>query len=183
MDTLVLSHIYAPVARVPWQRAVTLLWEGKVEVIKEYEDRDVRSVSLTMKMPSVIRFVGAIRQRKRAVKFSRENVYMRDHGRCQYCSKKVTHKSATYDHVTPRSQGGQTSWENIVISCTPCNQKKGGRTPRQAGMKLLSLPAKPLELHNPPRLMFLIDKNVPLTWKQVLMDYGYWNGELEHDGE
>jgi len=181
MDTLVLSHAYEPVARCDWQRAITLLFEGKVEIIKEYEDRNVSSVSVTMKVPSVIRFLRMSRPRKRAVKFSRENVYMRDHGRCQYCSRKVTHKEATYDHVIPRSQGGPTNWVNVVISCTPCNQKKGGRTPSQAGMKLLSIPTKPEALHNPPRLTFLFDKDVPVTWKQVLMDYGYWQGELEHD--
>src|SRR5512141_3506469 len=80
MDTLVLSHAYVPVARVGWKRAVTLLFEGKVEVIEEYEDRTVRSVTLEFKVPSIIRFLRKIRDRKRAVKFSRENVYARDKG-------------------------------------------------------------------------------------------------------
>lgn len=74
MDTLVLSHAYVPVARVAWQRAVTLLFEGKVEVIEEYEARVVRSVTLEFKVPSVIRFLRKIRHRNRAVKFSCENV-------------------------------------------------------------------------------------------------------------
>ena len=85
MDTLVLSHTFEPVARVSWQRAITLLWEGKVEVVEEYENRMVRSVTLEFKVPSIIRFFRAIRHRRRAIKFSRENVYTRDNGRCQYC--------------------------------------------------------------------------------------------------
>src|SRR5512138_1299602 len=117
MDTLVLSHAWAPVARCSWRRALTLLFEGKVEVIEEYENRVVRSVTLEFKVPSVIRFLRKIRDRKPAVKFSRENVYARDKGRCQYCGEKVARPEATYDHVTPRSQGGQTRWENVVICC------------------------------------------------------------------
>lgn len=182
MDTLVLSHVYEPVARVPWQRAITLLWEEKVEVIEEYENRTVRSVTLSFKVPSIIRFLKAIGRRKRAVKFSRENVYSRDGGKCQYCGHKVPRHEATYDHVIPRSQGGPTSWENVVICCTPCNQKKGGRTPKQAGMHLLSTPVKPEKLSGNVHLTFLFHKDIPQSWKQALRDFGYWHGELEHDG-
>ncbi len=181
MDTLVLSHAYVPVARVAWQRAVTLLWEGKVEVIEEYENRFVRSVTLEFKVPSVIRFLRKIRDRKRAVKFSRENVYARDKGSCQYCSSRVPRAEATYDHVTPRSQGGQTTWENVVIACTPCNQRKGGRTPEQAGMHLRVQPVKPKSLPDTLRLTFLFDKNAPPSWRQFFASYAYWNTELEND--
>lgn len=181
MQTLVLSHAYEPVARVPWQRAITLLWEGKVEVIEEYENQTVRSVTLEVKIPSIIRFLSKIRDRKRAVKFSRENVYTRDHGTCQYCVKKVPRPEATYDHVTPRSQGGQTRWENVVICCTPCNQKKGGRTPAQAGMHLHTVPVKPKSLPDTMRLTFLFEKNVPPSWRQFARDFHYWQDELEHE--
>ncbi len=183
MDTLVLSHTYEPVARVPWQRAITLLWEGKVEVIEEYENRIVRSITLELKVPSIIRFLRKIRDRKRAVKFSRENVYTRDHGSCQYCGNRVPRPEATYDHVIPRSQGGQTRWENVVICCTGCNQRKGGRTPAQAGMHLRSEPVKPKSLPESVRLTFLFDKNAPPSWRQFARSYAYWNAELEHDGE
>src|SRR6476619_1672713 len=102
METLVLSAAYEPVARVPWQRAITLLWEGKVEVVEEYEDRVVRSVTLELRVPSVIRFIRALRGRKRVVKFSRDTVYVRDGRRCQYCNRVVPRHEATYDHVVPR---------------------------------------------------------------------------------
>jgi 5-methylcytosine-specific restriction endonuclease McrA len=183
MDTLVLSHAYVPVARVAWRRAVTLLFEGKVEVIEEYESRVVRSVTLELKVPSIIRFLRKIRARKRAVKFSRENVYARDKGTCQYCRTRVPRAEATYDHVTPRSQGGPTTWENVVICCVPCNQRKGGRTPAQAGMRLLSEPVKPRSLPEAIRLTFLFDGTAPPSWRQFFASYAYWNGELEHDGE
>src|SRR5690606_15207836 len=107
----------------------------KVEVVEEY-DEDIRSVSITIKMPAVVRMLRAIRGRKRAIKFSRINVATRDDFRCQYCSLKLPLRHLTYDHVVPRSQGGRTTWENIVMACRDCNSRKSGRTPKQAGMTL-----------------------------------------------
>ena len=181
METLVLSQSYEPVARVSWQRAMTLFFEGKVEVVEEYTDRQIRTVSLTFNVPAVIRFLKGIRGRKRAVKFSRENVYTRDHGKCQYCSSKVTRAEATYDHVMPRAQGGKTDWNNIVICCVPCNQKKGGRTPQQAKMTLMSIPVKPTKLPDKYTLTIRVEngKSIPEQWKAWIASVEYWNGELE----
>lgn len=181
METLVLSQSYEPVARVSWQRAITLIWEGKVEVVEEYENWTVKSVTLEFKVPAVIRFLKKVFGRKRAVKFSRENVYARDNGRCQYCATKVARPEATYDHVLPRTQGGQTRWENIVISCVPCNQKKGGRTPEQAKMVLLSQPVKPKKLPDTVRLTFTYRKGMPESWANWLRSTAYWNTELESE--
>lgn len=177
-ETLVLDASCFPVARVPWQRAVTLLFQNKVEVIEEYEDKELRSCTFSIKMPSVVKFIRSVKRRKKVVKFSRENVYSRDKGRCQYCSRRVARPESTYDHIVPRSQGGKTTWENIVISCISCNQKKGGRTPQQANMKLLSRPVKPKKLPD-IRITVTWKKGDPLTWKNWLQSYQYWNTELE----
>jgi 5-methylcytosine-specific restriction endonuclease McrA len=179
METLVLSPAFEPVARVPWQRAIALLFEGKVEVVEEYEDWKVRSVTVEIKVPSVIRFIRAIRGRKKAIKFSRENVYVRDKGRCQYCSKQVPRNDFTYDHVMPRSQGGKTDWANVVVCCTPCNQRKGGKTPEQAKMRLVSVPVKPKSLPDTFRLTFTWQKGMPMSWKNWLRDVAYWHQELD----
>jgi 5-methylcytosine-specific restriction endonuclease McrA len=181
METLVLSATYEPLARISWQRAIVLLWDRKVEVVEEYEDKWVRSVTLELKVPSVIRFLRAIRGRKKAIKFSRENVYARDHQRCQYCALKVARHEATYDHVVPRAQGGKTVWENVVIACVPCNQKKGGRTPAQARMQLRSVPVKPKTLPETMRIVLGWEKGMPASWRTWLRDFTYWNGELESD--
>ena len=85
METLVLNPGYEPVARVPWQRAITLLFLGKVEIVEEYEDREIRSVTVDFKMPSIVRLLRALRGATQGITFSRENVYARDGGRCQYC--------------------------------------------------------------------------------------------------
>ena len=181
METLVLSPGYEPVARVHWQRAITLLFMGKVEVVSEYEDKDIRSVTFSIKMPSVVRFLRAIRSKKKAIKFSRENVYSRDNGKCQYCFEAVPRPEATYDHVVPRSQGGLTTWDNVVIACVPCNQKKGGRTPEQAKMHLKNRPVRPKKLPD-MRITLSWKKDMPESWRAFIRDFHYWNGELENDG-
>lgn len=180
MDTLVLSPAYEPVARIPWQRAVTLWCLDKVEIVEEYEDREIRSVTFVMRMPSVVRFLNAIRGKRRSVRFSRENVYTRDKGACQYCQKKVQRTEATYDHVLPRALGGTTKWENIVIACVPCNQRKGGRTPEQAGMRLATRPVQPKSLPLTVRLTFSVgSKDMPKAWLSYFRDLQYWHGEIE----
>lgn len=179
METLVLDPSYIPVARVHWQRAITLLFLGKVEVIDEYETEHIRSVTFSMRVPSIIRFIKAMRSKKKVVKFSRENVYTRDNGKCQYCGHKVPRPDATYDHVLPRAQGGKTEWTNIVIACVPCNQAKGNRTPAQAKMTLLSTPVRPKKLPDHMHVTIQWNPSMPLTWRDFLASNHYWNTELE----
>ena len=181
METLVLNSIWQPVARVPWQRAITMLFLGKVEVVEEYEDQTIRSVTFEVKMPSVVRFLRMLKHRKPVVRFSRENVFARDHGQCQYCSVKLSRAEATYDHVVPKSRGGGTHWENIVIACVRCNQKKGGRTPAEAKMRLKTAPVKPARLPEGVRLTFTFQKGMPVSWQNWLRDLTYWHGSLEED--
>lgn len=181
MDTLVLSPEWEPINQISWQDAVlAVLGDRNVEVIEEYEDRYCRSVTFSMKIPAVIRYAAKVVGKRRGVRFSRENVYTRDKGKCQYCSLKVSRPEATYDHVLPRTQGGQTRWENIVIACVPCNQRKGGRTPEQARMRLAVKPVKPKYLPETLRLTFT-KKNVPGEWRQYLRSVVYMHGELETD--
>ena len=172
--TLVLSQGYEPIKIVSWQRAITLLFLGKVEVIEEY-DRNIKSTSMLIKIPSVVRLLNAIRRHKKPVKFSRVNIYGRDRYTCQFCGDKKPIAELTYDHVVPRSQGGKTTWTNIVTACEMCNRKKANRTPDQAGMRLLAQPVQPKAM---PALVITISReSVPDAWR----DYVYWTGELDHD--
>jgi 5-methylcytosine-specific restriction endonuclease McrA len=174
MRTLVLDRGYQPHRIVSWQRAVLMLFDGKVEVVEEYDD-DIRSVSFVIKMPAVVRLLRAVRGR-RGVKFSRMNVATRDGFRCQYCGDKLPLCKLTYDHVIPRAQGGTTCWENIVMACYPCNGRKGCRSPEKMGMRLLERPVRPQWL---PLVAFRIDPacSVPEAW----MNWVYWHGTLEED--
>ncbi|HTR52976.1 MAG TPA: HNH endonuclease [Kofleriaceae bacterium] len=169
-----LSPGYEPVKIVSWQRAITLLFLGKVEVIEEY-NRDIKSTSLVIKIPAVVRLLAAIRRHKQPVKFSRVNIYGRDRYTCQYCGARKAIAELTYDHVVPRSAGGKTTWTNIVTACETCNRKKANRTPEQAGMRLLAQPVQPKAM---PSLVITVSKeSMPDAWR----DYLYWTGELEHD--
>lgn len=178
MDCLVLTQGYEPCARVPWQRAITMFFNGVVEILEEYDRIIWRSMEKVIRMPSVVRILHEVR-RKRSVKFSRESIYIRDKGRCQYCGLKVKKIDSTIDHVTPRSRGGKTIWTNVVTSCFDCNQKKRAKTPHEAGMKLLTEPIKPAVLPFVASLRHIVGRgphpNIPKEW----MSYIYWNVELE----
>lgn len=180
-QVLVLDVGYQPTQRVPWETAIVWMLERVVEVVDEHPDKYIRTVSWSVKMPSIVRFVRPI-AKKRAIKFSRHNIYTRDKGRCQYCSVRCSRDRFTYDHVVPRSQGGHTEWSNVVVCCVPCNQRKAGRTPAQASMRLLSTPVRPKKLpDSSPRIYF--QEGMPESWRTWLRDATYWGVELEHDGE
>lgn len=139
--TLLLNVGYEPVRVVSWQRAVTMIWLDKVDVVSEY-DQVLRSSTIEIQMPAVMR-LRRYHPHIESVKFKRHFVYARDRWNCQFCQKRFPASQLTYDHVLPKSRGGRTTWENIVTSCSPCNHEKGDRTPEEAGMKLLKKPVKP----------------------------------------
>lgn len=162
MRTLLLTPWMAPHKIISWQRAVVLLWLDKVEVLEEYEE-EIRSLSLSLRTPAVIRLKRGGARIKQAVRFSRVNVYTRDGFRCQYCGEQKSPRDLNYDHVIPRARGGLTDWENIVTSCYPCNDRKGGRTPEEAGMKLRKKPLVPKSLPVAPAF-HLSRAEVPEPW-------------------
>ena len=172
--TLLLSQGYEPIKVISWQRAITLLTLGKVEVIEEY-DHEIRAVSVVIKIPAVVRLLRAFRRHAKPVKFSRINIYARDGYRCQYCGTKCSISELTYDHVIPRAKGGRTTWDNIVTCCYPCNYTKGSRTPAEAKMSLKSAPVRPQWV--PAVTIRVSTRSVPDAWR----DYLYWTGEIESD--
>ena len=115
-QTLLLNATYEPLKVVHWQKAVTLWCQGKVEVISVYNDREVRSVSFSFKLPSVIRLLRYIKIKRNIdyVPFSRANIYARDDHSCQYCGEVYPTPELTFDHVVPVAKGGRKDWENIV---------------------------------------------------------------------
>lgn len=151
---------------VNWQKAMTLLFQGKVEVIEEH-DVCVRTVRFTFKIPSILKLKNFVKTySQNYIRFSRENIYIRDAHKCQYCNQKFSAKNLTLDHIVPVVQGGLKTWENIVTACVPCNQKKGGRTPQQAGMRLLKKPTMPQWL--PTVQVRLSFAQAPESWKVYL---------------
>ncbi len=169
-QTLVLNATYEPLRIVPWQKAVTLLFQGKVEVLAVH-DREIRGVTVRVRLPSVLRLLRHVRM-KRAfadVPFSRANVYARDDHRCQYCGERFAPGQLTFDHVVPVARGGHKGWDNIVTCCIPCNRRKGDRLPEHASMHLIRKPKRP-ESH-PHLTLSLGLKNAPASWR----DYLFWD--------
>ncbi len=103
----------------------------------------IRTIRLRLIVPRVIRVLTFSKVPRQAVKFNRRSILARDNSTCQYCLRQLSAVELTLDHVIPRSQGGATTWENVVCACHRCNVRKGGRTPSQAGLRLGLAPAKP----------------------------------------
>jgi 5-methylcytosine-specific restriction endonuclease McrA len=171
-QTLLLNTTYEPITIISWQRAITLVYLGKSEVLEEY-NREIRCTSTQIKIPAVVRMRERVRSVKPVVRFSRQNVYLRDNFRCQYCGSEFKAAELTYDHVQPRSKGGPTNWTNIVSCCVKCNRRKGSLTPEQAGMRLLKKPSRPAAL---PYRGVTTNQNPPSAWKFYL-----WNNGQGHD--
>lgn len=193
-SVLVLNRSFFPIHVTTVKRAFCMLVSGIARVVdREYRTFDFHSwtevseavhgetiglVDRIIRIPRVIILTAYDRVPRRTVKFSRLNVLLRDNHTCQYCAEKLPRAKLNLDHVIPRSRGGTTTWENIVTSCHECNRRKGGRMPREAGIKLIRRPFRP--------------KTVPFVgltrggtrfeeWKPFLsvVDYSYWNVELE----
>ncbi len=140
LPVLVLNQNYEPL-NICWvRRAIVLLYRGKAEML-ENGAGFVQSASQTFPVPSVIRLAYLIKRPWLRPKLTRVEIFNRDRYTCQYCSKET--RQLTLDHVIPRYQSGQHTWENVVSACIPCNRRKAGRTPEQAGMRLLNPPSLP----------------------------------------
>lgn len=135
----------------------------------------VRTVHMQLAVPKVIRLLGYDRLPKQDVKLNRRNIFARDRNTCQYCGTHFPTSELSLDHVKPRSQGGESSWTNLVCACTKCNAKKGGRTPEQAHMKLIKAPVKPTRN---PVISLRLGSEKYAGWKHFL-DQAYWSVELK----
>ncbi|MEX0774130.1 MAG: HNH endonuclease [Phycisphaeraceae bacterium] len=135
----------------------------------------VRTVRLHIAVPKVIRLLGYDRLPKQDVKLNRRNIFARDHNTCQFCGHGFPTSELSLDHVLPRSQGGTSSWLNLVCCCVKCNAKKGGRTPEQAHMHLIRKPFKP---RRNPAITLRLGSDKYACW-QAFLDNAYWSVELK----
>ena len=139
----------------------------------QYES--IKTFSLEVRVPRIIRLVVYDKLPKVNIKFNRKNIFARDQNKCQYCGKKFPTSELSLDHIIPRTQGGRSTWKNIVCACTNCNKHKGGRRPAEAGMKLIRIPVKPRHC---PIIQLKLGSNKYHSWKQFLND-AYWSVPLE----
>jgi len=195
-DVLVLNRNYYAVHITSWQNAIRLIYTEQADVIDEeyrrysFEDWTelsqlmteapsgfVHSAKLKIAIPEVIALRIYDRLPQSEVKFTRKNIYQHYHNKCCYCGETCDTRDLNLDHVLPKSRGGRTDWNNIVLSCIECNSTKANRTPEEAGMTMHYRPAKPswksqlsISVHSH------IQKRV--SWQRFI-DTVYWNVELE----
>ena len=173
MGCLALNASYEPLTVVPVRRAVRLVLDQKAELIEVDDGRAFRSERTEIAFPLVIRlvrFVHVPRCFRRQV--TNTFLFARDNYSCQYCGR---HRSElrgrqflTRDHILPLSRGGGNTWENVVASCSPCNNRKGHRLPGEVGMKLLSVPSEPNHVH----LVWAVRRLTPIQAKYIGIFYG-----------
>ena len=192
-SVLVLNRSYLPIHVTSARRAFSLLYQGIARVVDEqYQTfdfegwrqlavaRDAEAIgtpSGPIRVPRVIVLLAFDRLPKRHVRFSRINIMARDGFQCQYCHVKPTRAELNLDHVVPRALGGKSTWENVVTSCVDCNRRKGGRTPRQARMKLRT---KPLRPRWTPLMNLMFSSVRYKEWRPFIgvVDVSYWKVEL-----
>jgi 5-methylcytosine-specific restriction endonuclease McrA len=194
LDTsvLVLNRVYQPIHVTSVRRAVSLLYQDVARALDEQfrlldfgswamlgaaTHEAIHTPTRAIRVPRVIVLVAHAQLPRHRVRFSRLNVYARDESTCQYCGRRFARSELNLDHVIPRSRGGSTNWENVVCSCVPCNLRKGGRTPEEAGMRLLRHPARPVwtAVFRAAARRAFYRQWVPFLG---LVDAAYWNVEL-----
>jgi 5-methylcytosine-specific restriction endonuclease McrA len=162
---LVLNASYEPINICAARRALVLVLKG-VASAEEETMIAVHSARAHVRLPSVIRLLEYRRIPRQTRALSRKNILMRDRYTCQYCHRVLPSADLTLDHVIPRSRSGESAWENLVACCHGCNNKKGSRTPEEAGMKLARQP-KPFSLHTSRHLMRMLGKG-EAQWRKYL---------------
>ena len=158
---LVLNQDYSALTVCSVERAIVLMHLQKVHLVEAAEEQHVRSPSVEMPWPSIVRLKEYANVPYKRVMLSRKNVLKRDQNTCQYCGAQA---NLTIDHIVPKSRGGRDTWENLVAACVTCNNQKGDSTPEEAGMELTRRPFRP------SYVMFLRDfaGEIEDTWKPSL---------------
>lgn len=162
---LVLNASYEPINVCAARRAIVLVLKG-VAMTEEENGHFLHSARFAMRVPSVIRLLEYRRIPHQSRALSRKNILMRDRSTCQYCGEVLPASELTLDHVTPRSRGGLSTWENLVACCHVCNRQKGNQLLAEAGMKLLREP-RAFNLHTSRHIMRMIGRS-DAKWRKYL---------------
>jgi 5-methylcytosine-specific restriction endonuclease McrA len=157
MTCLVLNADAAPVSMLPlstisWEEAIRYLVTDKAIVLEWYDDWVVHSANWETNVPAVM-ILKEYQKKKTTIRYSKQNVFLRDEYTCQYCGTDVSKKSATLDHILPTSHGGKSTWENSTTACGPCNANKGNN-------KKIVPKSKPYK----PNYFQLADKRKKMLW-------------------
>lgn len=163
-EVLVLNANFEPINVTNIYRALNLIIADKATLILNGRGV-IKTVSTAYPIPSIIRLHAMIHRPRPQVHLSKKEVFRRDHNICQYCGK--TCAELTIDHVIPKHIGGKHIWTNVVTACPHCNHQKGGRTPTEAHMALITQPEPPLS-----SAMYIFGNH--------LLDNSEWISFIEH---
>lgn len=135
---------FHPLSVLGWQDAIKAVCEKNHVVIADY-DRVVRSPSVEMRLPSVLMLRSYVKPKgiNKPASFTRFSVFLAYGFRCLFCGEQFKTTMLTFEHLVPSSRGGGTDWDNIVPACQPCNHRKGNKTLKEAGMRLIREPYHP----------------------------------------
>lgn len=134
---LVLNATHTPINITTWERAMVLMYKGRAAGV-EFNGRLING---RLRLPEIIRLIKYVPVPYTDVVLTRKNIYLRDNHTCKYCGK--AGGNLTIDHIIPKSRGGEDSWDNMVVCCARCNNRKGSRTLEESGMKLMGAPYRP----------------------------------------
>ncbi len=170
INVLLLNASFEPLRVINLPRAVGLLTSGKADVIETAPGRVLRSPSLRVPMPSVLRLRYYVNVPRRGAAWSRRGVLMRDRFTCQYCGRPLRAPEATVDHIIPQWKCHAdaippNTWSNTVAACAKCQHRKGGRSMHEAGMRFFDPNFEP----KTPRTNYLVvSSDVRPEWKQYI---------------
>src|SRR6185437_14311815 len=156
---------------VPAQDAVRAVYRERAIVVEEW-DQVFRSPSIEIRVPKVV----ALREYapiKAEPKFCRRSILLRDRFRCQYCGEQFDAPDLTYDHVIPRSNGGTTTWENILTACIPCNTRKRNYPANYSGRRGKDM-LRPLKPPRRPTTAELLRSGLEFLDRETREDFRSW---------
>ncbi len=161
---LLLNQSYEPLAICTVKKAIILLFLDKAHIVAKRDDEFLHSAKTAFPFPTVIRLNNYVNVPFRHAILTRKNIIKRDGHKCAYCGRNDI--PLTVDHIIPKARGGKDNWENLVCACFRCNNKKGNKTPEEAGM---TLKVKP---YVPNRILFIkhASKTIDDTWRPYLFE-------------
>ena len=163
---LVLNSSFEPINVCAARRALVLVLKG-VAAAEEHANSHVHSARQSVPVPSVIRLLEYRRIPHQTRALSRKNILMRDRNTCQYCGEVMLPSDLTLDHVVPRSRGGNSTWENLVACCHPCNRRKGNRLLNEIDDMILLREPRPFSLHTSRQIMRMLGRGDD-RWRKYL---------------
>lgn len=123
-----------------------LAWSEWAQLPVRDFDFAVHTPRQAIRVPTVIIATHFDRMPVRLPRVTRQAIFERDGGVCQYTGEYVGKGGGNLDHVIPRHRGGRDSFENLVWAKREINSRKANRLPHEAGLQLIRRPRAPLPL-------------------------------------